>query len=108
MALQHEQFPLGPAAATSRRSLLGAAALGWLAAAVSRGTRAAELAAEDCPRCNGVGLVPIVDAKPFVWVEGTPAPKPETAVGEQPCPQCGAGGDAAAVVAAWKDRFSAA
>jgi len=97
----------------SRRSFLAAAALTTLPAsslsvAQGKAPLAAARAAEECPRCNGVGLVPLLEAKPFVWVEGTPAPKPESAVGEQACPQCGVGGEPAALVAAWKDRFAAA
>ena len=82
--------------AASGLSLLGASAL-----AQKRG-------ADDCPQCGGVGLVPIPDAKPFVWVDGQPAPKPEAAVGEQHCPVCRAGGDSAELVAAAKGRFERA
>jgi hypothetical protein len=41
-----------------------------------------------CPRCGGQGIVPLKDARPFVWVEGTAPLKPEAAVGEQYCPAC--------------------
>jgi hypothetical protein len=69
---------------------------------------AAQACDPDCPRCNGVGLVPSADAKPFVWVEGSPAPKPEAMIGEQPCPQCQPGADAAALVATAAERLVAA
>lgn len=42
-----------------------------------------------CPRCGGVGRVPISDAKPWVWMKGSAAPKWDAAtVGEQFCPVC--------------------
>jgi hypothetical protein len=58
--------------------------------ALSRATAQAEASGPDprCPRCSGVGRVPIAGAKPFVWLKGTPLPKPETIVDEQYCPTC--------------------
>jgi hypothetical protein len=95
---------LDSALRTSRRTFLAASALSLTAA----GAPAQERRSDDCLRCNGVGLVPLADAKPFVWVEGTAAPKPETVVGEQHCPQCHPGGDPAELVAAAKERIDRA
>src|SRR5262245_55056018 len=82
--------------ATSGLSLLGVTAL------------AQERGADDCVQCGGVGLVPIPDAKPFVWVDGQAPPKPESAVGEQHCPVCRVGRDPSSLVAAAKERIERA
>src|SRR5262245_21791489 len=74
----------------SRRAFLGAAGAGLVASCQVVGKASAEstLADPDCLQCGGLGRVPLKDAKPFVWISGTPIPKPETAVGEQFCPTC--------------------
>jgi hypothetical protein len=80
----------------------------FLAAVVSVAAtaRSQERAAgEACARCGGTGLLPLPDAKAFVWVSGSPPPKPETAVGKQHCPQCHPGGDPAELVAAAGERL---
>jgi hypothetical protein len=61
-----------------------------------------------CPRCGGVGRVPIGDAKPFVWLRGTPLPKWEAIVGEQFCPVCQSGKKASELVAEAKAWLEAA
>ena len=62
----------------------------------------------DCPRCAGIGRIPISDAKPFVWTRGTPLPKPELIVGEQFCPVCQPGGDPTALASDARQRIDAA
>src|SRR4051794_14862923 len=71
-----------------RRSLVAGALAGALA--LSRATAQTQPSGPDplCPRCGGVGRVPIPDAKPFVWLKATPLPKLETVVDEQFCPTC--------------------
>jgi hypothetical protein len=63
---------------------------------------------KDCPRCGGVGRLPLNDAKPFVWLEGTPRPRPESFVDEQYCPRCQPGKDAASLVAEAREQIDAA
>ena len=58
----------------SRRCFLCAATLAVCLPRVSTGDEKAD---PDCPRCGGVGRVPMTDAKPFVWLQGTPLPKPD-------------------------------
>jgi hypothetical protein len=58
-----------------------------------------------CPRCAGVGRIPVVDAKPLVWVKGTPLPRWETAVGQRLCPVCQVAGDSGAIAAELKQQF---
>lgn len=60
----------------------------------------------DCPRCFGVGRVPLANAKPFVWLKGTPLPKFETALGEQFCPACQSGGDNSKLVTEFNQQFN--
>ena len=56
----------------SRRIFLA----GSLASTVAAGPIQAQEAPDPmCPRCGGVGRVPAGDAKPFVWLRGTPLPK---------------------------------
>jgi len=62
-----------------------------------------------CPRCGGVGRVPIGDAKPWVWMEGSAAPKWDAAtVGEQYCPVCQSGKKANELVMEAKGTVEAA
>jgi hypothetical protein len=51
----------------------------------------------DCRRCRGLGVVPLSNAKPYVFVEGQGAFKPEEAAIGQPCPLCQVGGDKGAL-----------
>ncbi len=62
-----------------------------------------------CPRCGGIGRVPIGDAKPLVWMKGSPQPKWEAAiVGEQFCPICQSGKKASELIAEAKGWMEAA
>jgi hypothetical protein len=88
----------------------------FLAGAATAGVIATNVAALDafrspmakCVRCGGSGLVPLKDAKPFVWLAGTPLPKLETAVDEQACPVCQPVADPVRLAAAAKERIDAA
>ena len=64
--------------------------------------------AAGCLRCGGLGLVPIAGARPFVWVEGAAAARPEAAVGEQHCPLCHKSNNPTEIVEAVKGRLAAA
>ena len=88
----------------SRRAFLAATALATTASRLP----GQEAGKPDCLRCGGLGLVPLADAKPFVWVTGSPPPKPETAVGEQHCPLCHPTADANTLVAAARERIERA
>ncbi len=94
-----------PAWRASRRSFLAASAASL---ATARGLGQAPAGAERCLRCGGLGLAPVADAKPFVWIEGAAAPKPETAVAERHCPLCHNEGDSAELVQAFQERLAAA
>jgi len=61
-----------------------------------------------CLRCSGVGRIPLKDAKPFVWLQGTSPTKLESALGEQWCPICQSGADSAVLVGEMKDNVAAA
>src|SRR5437868_3981606 len=89
----------------SRRIFLA----GSLASTVAAGPIQAQEAPDPmCPRCGGVGRVPVGDAKPFVWLRGTPLPKWEVIVGEQFCPICQSGRKASELVAEAKAWVEAA
>src|SRR5690348_4871336 len=93
----------------SRRSFLA----GWSAAAIAAGRAAGQDAAappdQMCPRCGGLGRVPIGDARPWVWMKGSPHPKWDAAlVGEQFCPVCQSGHKAGELIAEAKARLNAA
>jgi hypothetical protein len=93
---------------SSRRKFLTSIAAGCAAySSVARRSAGAE-PDPDCPRCGGVGRVPVRDAKPLVWLKGTPHPKWETAIGEQPCPVCQAGVTLAAIAADFKEAVNTA
>ena len=62
----------------------------------------------DCIRCRGIGRIPIADAKPFVWLKGTPLPKLESAVGEEYCPNCQGGADSRELVSELKRQIDGA
>jgi hypothetical protein len=62
-----------------------------------------------CPRCDGIGRVPIGDAKPWVWMKGNALPRWDAAlVGEQFCPVCQSEHKASELVAEAKSRLEAA
>lgn len=45
-------------------------------------------ATADCEVCRALGLVPLKNPQPYVWMEGQPVPKGVQAVREQFCPNC--------------------
>jgi hypothetical protein len=94
----------------SRREFLGVAGGGLVASRHVTGNGAEESTAADpnCPQCGGLGRVPLKDAKPFVWISGTPLPKPEPAAGEQFCPACQSSADASVLAAEKKEQIEAA
>ncbi|HMC11026.1 MAG TPA: hypothetical protein VKH44_07035 [Pirellulaceae bacterium] len=74
---------------TSRRSFLGGALAISCAPCIAKAQENSTPPPDpDCPRCGGVGRIPLLDAKPFVWMKGTPRPKADAAIGEQSCPLC--------------------
>lgn len=91
--------------ALTRRGFLTTAAISTAAAKLrARDTGGPDL----CPRCGGVGLIPLTGAKPFVWVSGGPAAKAESAVGEQHCPQCKSGSNPKDLVDVAQERIDRA
>jgi hypothetical protein len=62
----------------------------------------------NCPRCGGTGRIPLKDARPFVWLKGSPLPTGQAAVGEQFCPVCQTGANAATISAEIKTQLEAA
>jgi len=99
----------------SRRALIaGSAAVGCLASYCL--PERAALAEESvypppdpkCPRCGGIGRVPLLDAKPFVWLKSAVHPRFETMVGGEFCPECQKNADPALLVAEAKERFEGA
>src|SRR5687768_1382031 len=74
---------------TRRSCLLGSLGLGLGSALRPAFSQSAPKSdSTTCPRCGGLGRIPLKDAKSFVWIEGLPPPSSEAAVGEQACPQC--------------------
>jgi hypothetical protein len=81
---------------TSRRRFLAAGlALGTSAlVAPSERARAQDRPADlppadvDCTRCLGMGLIPLKNPKPYVFISGQGPFKPEDAVAGELCPQC--------------------
>jgi hypothetical protein len=49
-----------------------------------------------------------MDARPFVWLKGTPSPTGQAAVGEQFCPMCQSAADAKALAVQAKEQLEAA
>ncbi len=47
----------------------------------------------NCPMCRGLGKVPFSPFRPYVAMEGTPAPKPELILPGRCCPKCQKGHD---------------
>ena len=62
---------------------------------------------KDCPKCRGIGLVPLEKRTPYVWVEGQPAPKPDLAVRGAPCPECSPKVEPATLVEFEQERLKA-
>src|SRR5437588_6140752 len=95
--------------ACSRRTFLSTAIATSCVATAAANTQPAATALPDpdCPRCGGIGRIPLKDAKPFVWLKGTPQPKWDTAVGEQPCPVCQSGLTPAALAREFKEAVDA-
>jgi len=54
-----------------------------------------------------MGRIPLKDAKPLVWIKGTPLPRWDTSTGEQWCPVCQPLGDASALASDLKEQFEA-
>src|SRR5438094_5164817 len=92
----------------SRRGFLAGSLVSVLAASRAMAQQSSAPPDPMCPRCGGVGRVPLGEAKPFVWLKGTPLPKFEAAVGEQFCPICQSAGKANALVAEAKGWVEAA
>jgi hypothetical protein len=68
---------------TRRTGLLGAFAM----AAAARTSRS-QAPTSSCPRCHGLGRLPLKDARPWVWLEPAATPKWDSIIDEQPCPAC--------------------
>jgi hypothetical protein len=91
-----------------RTFLLATIATGCSAASISAGKQPTVNEPDpNCPRCLGVGRLPAKDTKPLVWLKGTPQPKWDAAVGEQPCPICQPGLTPAAIAAEFKEAVLA-
>jgi len=82
-----------------RRTLLrgSLATVAGLCARCLVAQEAARAADPDCHRCRGLGLVPLTNPKPYVFVEGQGAFKPDEAAVGQPCPLCQVAGDTKAL-----------
>lgn len=93
---------------TRRAALLGS--LGAVAVALPVHGEPASPAAPnaECPHCGGTGRVPLKDARPFVWIEPAPHPKPESLVAEQFCPVCQTDAKEDVIVQEAKEQFEAA
>ena len=105
--LSNSQLPFSR---VTRRTFLAAVGTGIVVSPHLVGKAAAEAtpADPDCAQCGGLGRVPLKDAKPFLWISGTPLPKPETAVGEQFCPTCRTSADARVLAAEKKEQMESA
>jgi hypothetical protein len=91
-----------------RRFLEATAVVGCAAAPVTAQDAASPPPDPMCQRCNGVGRIPLMDARPLVWLKGTPLPSGQSAVGEQFCPLCQSTADPAALAAEKKAQLEAA
>jgi len=89
----------------SRRQFVVAAAMGTTLAI---GRRASAQSDSNCPRCGGLGRIPLLTEKPFVWMKGTHLPKLESFLDEQSCPICHRGGDKAELVAEFAAKVDGA
>src|SRR5438067_420725 len=92
----------------SRRSFVAASIATGIAAGRAKGQEPSAAPDPMCPRCSGTGRVPVGDAKPLVWMKGTPLPKWEAIVGEEFCPLCQSGGKRSELVAEAKGWIGAA
>src|SRR5262245_39958797 len=90
-----------------REFVAGAAAALWMAPFATRDAHGAP-PDRDCPRCAGLGRIPLADAKPFVWTLGSPLPKLETIVGDEFCPVCQSAADSNTLATEVKQRIDAA
>ena len=87
---------------------------GFLAGAATIAYTASSIAAQHRPprppipiaRAVADGRIPLLDARPFVWIKGTPRPTGHAAVGEQFCPVCQSGEDAAELAVEAKAQSS--
>src|SRR4051812_40271016 len=89
----------------SRRQFLGASVV------TATLTAADSFAAEPdpkCPRCGGLGRIPLLGEKPFVWLKGTPLPKLDSFVDEQSCPICQPPSDKSELIAEFKAKIDGA
>lgn len=86
----------------SRRNFFAQTAIAALAVSARAAQEKASSPDPQCARCAGMGRIPLKDAKPLVWLKGTPPPRWESVVGEQWCTICQPGNDPAALVAALK------
>jgi hypothetical protein len=77
-------------------------------AALAGQDRLPSSASSDCPRCRGLGLIPTKDAKPWVWLKGSPIPRGDAMLGEQSCPVCHAGPPASELSAKFKEQIETA
>ena len=62
----------------------------------------------NCPKCRGLGKVPLAPFKPYGHMEGMPPPKPEQAVFWRFCPKCQQGHDEQTLVDAEAARLKTA
>jgi hypothetical protein len=94
----------------SRRLFLVGAATSCALAPKAAGqeTASAPKPDEQCIHCGGLELLPVKDARPFVWLEGTALPGREAAVGEQYCPLCQPAGDSGKLAREAKERLDGA
>src|ERR1041384_3991667 len=77
-------------------------------AALAASGRVMAEADPNCPRCGGIGRIPLLTEKPFVWLKGTPLPKLEGFGDEQFCPICRADGDKNELVRDFKAKVDGA
>jgi hypothetical protein len=96
-------------AGIARRAFLAqAVAIGCAARSASGQVTTSATPDPNCPRCGGFGRIPLTDARPFVWLKGSPLPTGQSMAGEQFCSVCQPSGNAAAIVAEAKEQLEAA
>src|SRR5262245_9893879 len=92
-----------------RRSFLAGSLATGFAASRGIGQEVSGVPDPNCPRCGGIGRVPIGDPRPFVWMKGSAAPKWDAAtIGEQYCPICESGRKASELIPETKAWLEAA
>jgi hypothetical protein len=89
----------------SRREFLRASAAG---AALTLAQHALAEVDPNCPRCGGIGRIPTLAEKPFVWLKGTPLPKLDAFIDEDFCPICQGDGDKSELVEDFKAKIDGA